>query len=96
MNKPLLAAVLAAFSALTLWVIAQVGFWNLWVYNLNHPAGVQVFTDLGIALGLFCVWMWRDARTLQRSWWAWMIFTFAVGSFGPLLYLLTRRERAPT
>ncbi|MGQ0709112.1 MAG: DUF2834 domain-containing protein [Rhodoferax sp.] len=95
MSKTILACVLAAFSALTLYVLAQIGLWNVWAHNLNHPAGWQIFADLGIALGLFCTWMWRDARTQGRNPWLWTAFVFAVGSFGPLLYLLTRRKTAP-
>ncbi len=92
MNKPVLVTVLALFSALTLYALAEVGLWNLFVHNLNHPAGMQIFADLGIALGLFCGWMWRDARSQERNPWLWTLFVFTVGSFGPLLYLITRKQ----
>jgi Terpene cyclase DEP1 len=94
MNKPILTAVLAAFLALTLYVLWQVGLLNLFVHNLNHPAGVQVFVDLAIMLGLFCAWMWRDARATGRNPWLWTALSFGLGSFGPLLYLITRKTAA--
>jgi hypothetical protein len=58
---------------------------------LQNTAGMQVLADLVIALLLFCVWMWRDARASGRRPWPWLLLTLATGSFGPLLYLLTRR-----
>jgi len=47
--------------------------------------------DLVIALSVFLVWMWRDARAIGRNPWPWLVMTLAIGSFGPLLYLLTRK-----
>ena len=90
--KPIVATVLLVFTALSALVVFRIGLWNVWVHNLNHPAGWQIFADLGIALGLFMAWLWRDARQHGRSPWPWLFFTIAAGSFGPLLYLLTRRE----
>lgn len=81
---------LTLLSALTVQAIWQGGLASLWIQNLNHAAGRQIFLDLVIALSLFCTWMWRDARRLGRSPWFWTLFTLAVGSFGPLLYLLSR------
>ena len=60
----------------------------LFVNNLTHPAGQQVFADLLIALGLVMVWIWQDARRSDRAVWLWLLLTLATGSFGPLLYFL--------
>ena len=40
------------------------------------------------------VWMWRDAKASGRAVWPWINATLARGSFGPLVYLLTRRDSA--
>jgi hypothetical protein len=41
---------------------------------------------------LINVWMWRDAKAHGRNPWVWVIATLIVGSFSPLLYLITRKS----
>jgi hypothetical protein len=38
------------------------------------------------------MWMWCDATAQGRNPWPW---TLALGSFGPLLHLLTRPQAGP-
>jgi hypothetical protein len=94
MSKPILSLLLLVLSGLTLWAVADAGLWSLWLNNLSHPAGIQVFADLGIALTLVLAWMWRDAAAQGRRFWPWAFFTLVVGSFGPLLYLLSAKTKA--
>jgi hypothetical protein len=91
-SRLILAAVLIAFSIQGVYVLYQVGYWNIWIHNLNHLAGQQVFADLLISLSLVMVWMWHDAKTTGRNVWPWIALTLAAGSFGPLIYLLTRKS----
>ena len=93
MPRTLLLIVLVAFAALTAVAVAQHGVIGIFAWQLQNTAGLQVLVDLVIALGLVCVWMWRDAVASGRKPWPWLLVTLAVGSFGPLLYLLTRRPR---
>jgi Terpene cyclase DEP1 len=93
--KPLLLIVLAAFGALTAAAVWVHGIVGLFEPLLTTLAGGQVLADLVIALSLFLVWMWRDATRLNRNPWPWLVLTLAAGSFGPLLYLLTRRADEP-
>jgi Terpene cyclase DEP1 len=93
MHRTILVLVLVLFSALTLYSLMHVGLVGLYVNNLNHPAGQQIFADVFIALSLVMLWMWRDAKATGRRAWPWIAFTLFAGSFGPLLYLLTRKNR---
>jgi hypothetical protein len=92
-SKPILTAVLIAFSIQGVYVLYQVGYWNIWIHNLNHLAGQQVFADLLISLSLVVVWMWHDAKTTGRNVWPWIALTLTAGSFGPLIYLLTTKNK---
>jgi hypothetical protein len=58
--------------------------------HFQSLGAAQVFVDLVIALVLVMAWMWRDATIAGRSPWPWIVATLLLGSFGPLVYLLTR------
>jgi hypothetical protein len=97
--RPLLITVAAAFSVFTFWVLAQTGLIGFYQQLLSTPAGWQVFADIAIALVLVLAWMWRDAADSGRRFWPYAIVTLALGSIGPLLYVLlmpsAARTRAP-
>lgn len=89
MKKLVLGLVFAPFGALTVAAVAQHGYVGIFAHQWQNLAGLQVLTDLGIALGLVLVWLWRDARIHGRNPYPWIVLTLAAGSFGPLLYLLS-------
>lgn len=95
MRRAILIAVLAAFSALTAVALTQHGLWGLFAPLFQSWGAAQVGADLVIALSLFLVWMWRDARRRGRQPLPWLLLTLAAGSFGPLLYLLTQPASEP-
>lgn len=90
LSRPLLIVVLVAFSALTAVALWRHGYWGIIAPHFETAGAAQVLADLVIALSLFLVWMWRDARETGRSPWPWLVLTLAAGSIGALLYLLTR------
>lgn len=90
MQRTLLLATLVLFGALSGLALWQHGYWGLFEPAFKSLASAQVLADLAIALTLFLAWMWRDAKALGRNPWPWLVLTLATGSFGPLLYLLTR------
>lgn len=94
MKKPLILATLLAFSVVTALALWHHGYLGIFEAQLRTWAGAQVLADLAIALTLFLVWMWRDARAAGRNPWPWIILTLLAGSLGPLLYLLTSKRRA--
>lgn len=91
MPRSLIIPALVLLGALTLNAILDVGYVGIFLSALESAASLQVFADLAIALSLVMVWMWRDARATGRNIWPWLLATLALGSFGPLLYLLTRK-----
>ena len=90
MNSRYLLIVLAPFSVVSALALWQHGYWGIWQPHFQSWGAGQVLLDLVIALSLVMVWLWRDSRQLGRNPWAWLVLTLVAGSFGPLLYLLTR------
>lgn len=91
MHRALIAVVLVLFGALTAMALYQHGYWGIIAPHFQSTGAGQVFADLVIALVLVLIWIWRDARTTGRNPWPWVVATLALGSFGPLVYLLTRQ-----
>ncbi len=91
MIRSLTIGVLLAFSTLSAVALWHHGYWGIIEPHFQSFGGAQVFADLVIALSLFMIWMWRDARATGRNPWPWLVLTLAAGSIGPLLYLLGRQ-----
>lgn len=90
MQRTLLVIVLMLFGALSAAALWQHGYFGIFALHFQTFGGAQVLADLAIALVLVMVWMWHDAKATGRSVWPWIAITLVLGSFGPLLYLLTR------
>ena len=91
MQRSLLILVLIPFSALSAMALWQHGYWGILEPHFQSTGTGQVLADLVIALTLVMTWMWRDAKSLGRNPWGWIVLTLTCGSFGPLFYLLTRQ-----
>ena len=92
MQRTLLTVTLILFGALSAVALWQHGFWGIIAPHFRSFGGGQVFADLVIALTLVMVWLARDAKASGRKAWPWIVATLAFGSFGPLVYLLTRQS----
>jgi hypothetical protein len=88
-----LSVVLVAFLGLTAYAVQQYGYVGFFDVLLSSAVGVAAFVDLCIALTLVLAWMWRDARELGVSAMPYVVLTLALGSVGPLLYLIRREGR---
>jgi hypothetical protein len=94
-RKQILAAVvLVDFAAFSAWVVARYGYVGLFAQALANPATIQVLLDLVIALTLVMAWMWRDAKKHDINPLPYVVLTLALGSIGPLAYLVRRLGRA--
>ena len=87
-NRTIVAAVLAGFAALNVYVLSEHSIVELFELVLANSATTLAFVDLLIALSLVSVWIWQDARAHDTSPWPYLIITALTGSIGPLLYLL--------
>ena len=92
MQRKLLLITLCLFGVLSAIALWQHGYWGIVAPHFQSFGGGQVFADLVIALSLVMIWIWRDARARGRSAWLWLLATLVLGSFGPLLYLVTRES----
>jgi hypothetical protein len=89
----ILVAVIAGFSVLSAVAIMDAGYIGVLMSSFQNWSGAQIFTDLAIMCVLACIWMVIDARERGLSAWPFIVITLAAGSFGPLLYLVTRELR---
>jgi hypothetical protein len=90
-----LLIVVGAFGLLTALALMDVGYLGIFEPHFRSWGGAQVFVDLAILAVLACVWMIDDARERGLPAWPFILITLLAGSFGPLLYLVTREIRSP-
>ena len=84
----ILVLVIVAFGAVTAVALKEHGYWGIISFHLTSSAALQVILDLVIVCVLAIAWMVGDAERNGRTVWPYVILTLALGSFGPLLYLL--------
>jgi len=93
MNRRLIATLmLIPFSLLTAYALYKVGYVGIIEHQLQSSAGWQVLVDLVIACALIFTWMIPEAKRAGRNPWPYVIITLFLGSFGPLLYLVTNNK----
>ena len=88
-----LSIVLAGFLALTGFVVVSYGYVGFFELAMANWATRLMFVDLTIALSLFIVWMYFDARERGTSWIPYALITAGFGAAGPLLYLIVRKAQ---
>ena len=74
-------------TAIALWVDGVTG---IFASIVSSWGSMQIYIDLVIALTMIMFWLYRDARAQGRNPWPWIVATFVVGAFSPLIYLLVR------
>ncbi|MEM7134336.1 MAG: DUF2834 domain-containing protein [Chloroflexota bacterium] len=90
--RTLIIVTLILFGALTAAALWYDGLLGIFASIISSFGSAQIYVDLVIAIVLINVWIWRDAKARGRNPWPWIVAALVVGSFSPLVYLLTRRE----
>jgi protein-S-isoprenylcysteine O-methyltransferase Ste14 len=92
MKLPLFAliAVFAAFTIYTAFIVADQGYFGFVELAMTGGWAAQVFIDLCIALILFALWMFPDARAHGIPPWPYVFAVLTTGSIGALAYLIHR------
>jgi hypothetical protein len=88
----LIMVVVLAVDAEAIYSHGLVGFIRT---ALATGPAIASFVDMAVALGLVCIWMAQDARERGVSALPYLLVTFALGSVGPLLYLISRFADQP-
>ena len=86
--RTVLILALAAFGAFSMFAMWQVGYVGIWQAGLANWGAAQVLADLVLMSLVVLFLLHRDAQAQGRTLWPYALVTLAVGSFGPLLYLL--------
>jgi len=90
-----LSVILVVFLALDADAVYSYGYLGFFRTVLATGAGIATFADLVVALGLICIWMSEGARERGINALPYLLITFALGSPGPLLYLIRRFSDQP-
>lgn len=91
MKKAILPlAVLVPFSAYSIWVILQRGYFGFLELALREPWAGQLLVDLVIAVVISATWMRRDARERNLPVWPYLLALPFLGSLASLAYLVHR------
>lgn len=89
-KQVLLTLIAVDFLALNAWVIAEHGYLGTFATIFATMPGILVSIDLLLALSMVMAWMWTDARKHGLTVTPYLLVTLALGSLGPLAYLVRR------
>lgn len=91
-RKTIAIILLLPFSILSAYAVYKVGYVGIFDYHRHSPAGWQVFIDLVIACILCLTWLIPEAKRKGRNPIPFVVLTLFLGSFGPLLYIVTDKS----
>ena len=89
-----LIVVIGLFGVLTALALMDVGYFGIIAPHFQSWGAGQVFADLAILAVLGCLWMVADGRARGINPWPFVVATLVGGSFGVLLYLVSRELRS--
>lgn len=91
----LLLATIAAFGALSVVALLDVGYLGIFLPHFQAWGPGQVLADLVILAVLSCIWMVYDQRSSGVPALPFVLITLVAGSFGVLFYLVAREIKSP-
>ncbi len=80
------------FLCLTGWAIFEHGYFGMLAQGFQSPGTILFAVDLLLALSMVAGWMWVDAGRHGLRVWPYLLLTAALGSAGPMLYLIKRES----
>jgi len=83
-----LGIVLAAFSVLTAYALLEYGYVGFFREVTSNLASLTLLVDLLISLTIILVYLGNDANERGVSAVPYLLLTLALGSVGPLFYLI--------
>jgi hypothetical protein len=86
---------LLGFLAHTRYAVYLYGYLGFFQRVFANVATTNAFVDLTIALVMVLVWIGQDARLRGTSPLPYLLVTLALGSAGPLIYLIRRFRDKP-
>jgi len=93
-QNQVLVLVTIAFTVLTGFALADVGYFGILEPHFQSWGGAQVLADLAILALMSCAWMVEDSRRSGVSPWPFVALALVAGSFGILFYLLARARKS--
>jgi len=93
MRIALLSLALLVFVAVEIEAVAAFGYAGVFQAMASNAATRLAFLDLVISLGLVLIWMRQDASERTLPFLPYATITLALGSAGPLAYLIHRELR---
>jgi len=90
-----LIAVIIVFGTITVMALMNGGIAGIVVPHFQSWGAGQVLADLVISLLICLFFIAKDAPARGLPFWPFLVLTLALGSFGPLAYLVMRELRAP-
>lgn len=89
-NTVVTAAILAAFTVFSLWVVHGYGYTGFLSLAAREPWALQMLIDLALALVIAVRWLRADARARGIVAWPYVVIAVFLGSIGILLYVVRR------
>lgn len=88
MRHTLALLALVPFTAFTVWLVAEHGYFGFWRQATQDAVSWQVLLDLLLAQVMLFAMLRRDAAARGVRLWPWFVAALGIGSVSTLLYFI--------